>query len=92
LLGVGRREKRALVMVEPPGHFRRIRKLKIHDDVFVAIEQAGFPGLRGAVSHPREAELCGIVKAFAIKAVEESGGSCAIKAAIVKAEPDLGHK
>ena len=58
----------------------------------VAIEQAGFPGLRGAVSHPREAELCGLVKAFAIKAVEESSGSSAIKAAIVKTEPDLGHK
>src|SRR5207302_8453956 len=84
LFGVGGREKRALVMVEPPGHFRRVGKLEVHDDVFVAIKQSRFPGLRGAMSHPREAELRGLVKAFAIKAVEERSGSCAIKAAIVK--------
>src|SRR5947199_7194785 len=84
--------RNALWMVEPPGHFRRVGKLEVHDDVFVAIKQSRFPGLRGAMSHPREAELRGLVKAFAIKAVEERSGSCAIKAAIVKAEPDLGHK
>jgi hypothetical protein len=44
------------------------------------------------VRHSREAELCSVVKTFAIKAVKESGGSSAIKATIVKAEPDLGHK
>src|SRR5439155_15502855 len=92
LFGVGGREKRALVMVEPPGHFRRIGKLEVQDDVFVAIEKAGFPRLRGAVGHPSETELCGLVKALAIKAVKESGGRSANKAAIVKAEPDVGHK
>jgi hypothetical protein len=79
-------------MIEPPGQFRRIGKLEIHDDVFVAIEETRFPGLRGAVRHPREAELRGLVKSFAIKAVKESSRSSAVKAAIVKAEPDLGHK
>jgi len=91
LFGVGGREKRALVMVEPPGYFRRIRKLEIHDDVFVAIEQARFPGLRRAVRHPSEAKFRVVVESFAIKSVEESSRSSAIKAAIVKAEPDLGH-
>src|SRR5260370_12258391 len=92
LLGIGGRQKRALVMVEPPGHFRRIRKLEVHDDVFVAIEQPGFPGLRGAVRHSREAELGPLVKTFAIEPVKKSRGSSAIKAAIVKAEPDHSHK
>jgi len=36
-------------------------KLEVHDDVFVAIEQAAFPRLRGTMSHPREAELCGLL-------------------------------
>jgi hypothetical protein len=44
------------------------------------------------VRHSREAEFRVLVEAFAIKTVKESGGSGAIKAAIVKAEPDLGHK
>jgi len=44
LFGVGGREKRALVMVEPPGYFRRIRKLEIHDDVFVAIDKLASQG------------------------------------------------
>jgi hypothetical protein len=92
LFSVGGREKRALVMVEPPGYLRRVGEFEIYDDVFVAIEQAGFPGLRGAVRHSRESEFRVLVKTFAIKAVEESGGSGAIKTAIVKAEPDLGHK
>src|SRR5260370_14246851 len=92
LLGIGGRQKRALVMVEPPSHFRRIRKLEIHDDVFVAIEQPGFPGLRGPVRHPRKAELGRLVKSFAVEPVKESRRSSAIKAAIVKAEPDLVHK
>src|SRR5207248_696539 len=39
-----------------------------------------------------EAELCVLVKTFAVKPAKESGGSSAIKAAIVKAEPDLGHR
>jgi len=80
------------VVVEPPGHFRRVGKFKIYDDVFVAIEQTRLPGLRRAVRHSGEAEFRILVESFAIKTVEESSGSSAIKAAIVKAEPDLGHK
>src|SRR6266700_7810587 len=92
LLGIGLCQKRALVMVEPPGHFRRIRKLEIHNHVFVAIEQLGLPWLRCPVSHPGKAELRVRVKAFAIKAVKECGGSSAIKAAIVETEPNLDHR
>src|SRR5260370_13914431 len=92
LFGVGGREKRALVMVEPPGYFRRIGKLEVDDDVFFAIEQPRFPGLRGAVRHPGEAELPRWVKSFSIKAVKESSGSSAVKTAIWKTEPDLGHR
>src|SRR5216684_4854133 len=92
LLGVSRCKKRALMMVEPPRHFRGVGKLEIHDDVFVAIEQACFPGLCGAVRHPGEAKLRAFVKAFAVEAVKKSSRSSAIKTTIVKAEPDLSHK
>jgi len=92
LFGVGGREKRALVMVEPPGHFRRIGKFEIDNYVFVAVEEARFPGLRGAVRHSRKAKFRVLVKTLAVKSVKESGGSGAIKTAIVKAEPDLGHR
>jgi hypothetical protein len=44
------------------------------------------------MGHPREAELRGRIKAFAIKTVKKSSGRSAIETAIVKAEPDLGHK
>src|SRR5207245_2324659 len=92
LFRVGGRQKRALVMVEPPRQFRRIGKFEIYNYIFVAVEQPRFPGLRCAVRHSREAEFCVLVKTFAVKPVKESGGSSAIKAAIVKAEPDLGHR
>ena len=45
LFGVRGREKRALMVVEPPGNFGRVGVLEIDDGVFVAIEEAGSPGL-----------------------------------------------
>ena len=84
-------QERALMVVEPPRHLRRIRILEVHDDVFIAIEEVVFPRLSGAVGHAREAKFRVLVKLFPVEAVKKSGGSRAIEAAIVETEPDLGH-
>src|SRR5947207_972462 len=89
LFSVDRRQKRALMMVKPPRHFRRIRKLEIYNYIFVAVEEACFPGLRRAVRHPCKTELRALVKSLAIKHVKDSGGSRAIKTAIEKSEHEL---
>jgi hypothetical protein len=44
------------------------------------------------VRHPQEVKLGILIKLFAVEPVKESGGSSAIKAAIVETEPNLGHK
>jgi hypothetical protein len=92
MFGVGGRQERALVVVEPPRHLRGIRILEVHDYIFIAVKQARFPRLRGVVRHPQETKLGILIKLFPEKAVKESGGSRAIKAAIVETKPDLGHK
>src|SRR5689334_10178715 len=79
------------MMVEPPGHFRRVGVFKIYDDVFIAIEDAVFPGLHSAVGHPGKLKFGALIQLLAVKAVKESGGSRAVKTAIVKTEPNLGH-
>src|SRR2546427_640742 len=57
VLGIGRSKKRALVMVEPPGHPRRAGVFEVHDRVLVPIEQAFLKGLRGAVRQTRKLEF-----------------------------------
>jgi hypothetical protein len=89
---VGSIQKRALVMVKPPGHLRRIRILEIDDHVFVAVKQPIFPGLHRAVRHTREVEIRVIMEAFPVKTIENRSGSGAIKATVVKAQADSGHE
>lgn len=91
LLGIRRREKRALMVIEPPGDFRRVRVLEIDDGVFVAIEEAGSPRLGSTMGHTGEAELRGGIKRFLVKAIEQSSRGGAIKATIVETQPDAGH-
>src|SRR5580692_894810 len=91
LLGVSGREKRTLMVVEPPGHFRRVGVLEIDDGVFVAVKKAGRPWLRSTMGHTGEAELRGGIELFPVEAVEKSGGSGPIKAAVMEAQPDAGH-
>src|SRR5260221_5906651 len=85
-------QKRALVMVEPPGHFRRIRILKIDDCVFIAVKQAGYPRLRGAMGHSSEVKFRFGVEAFLIEPIEQSGGGGAIKTTVVEAQAYSGHE
>src|SRR5580658_561279 len=91
MLGIGWREKRALMVVEPPSYFGGVRVLEINDGVFVAIKEAGSPRLRCAMSHAGETELGGRIELFSVKAVEESGGGGPIEATVVKAQPYAGH-
>src|ERR1700757_4604672 len=84
-------QKRALVVVKPPGDFRRVRILEIDDDVFVAIEKTCSPGLRSAMRHSGEMELCSRIIFFFVEAVKESRGRCTVKAAVMKAQPYTGH-
>jgi hypothetical protein len=91
MFGVRRIEKRALMVVEPPGHFGRVGILEIDDGVFVAVEKAGSPGLLSAMGHSCEMKLGGGIEFFLVETVEESGGSGPIKTAVMEAEPDSGH-
>jgi hypothetical protein len=91
VLRVRRRQERALMMVEPPGELGRIRVFKIHDYIFIAVEQAIFPGLHGPMSHAAEPELGGSVEAFAVQAIKERGRGSSVKAAIMKTEPYTSH-
>jgi len=43
------------------------------------------------VSHAGELKLGALVELLAIEAVKESGGSRAVKTAVVETEPNLGH-
>src|SRR6202035_446472 len=91
MLGVRWGETRALMVVEPPADFGRVRVLEIDDGVFVAIEKTGSPRLRGAMGHAGKAEFrCGI-EFLLVKAVEKSCRGGPIKTAVVEAQPDAGH-
>ena len=46
-----RRQKGALMMVEPPGQPRVVGIFEVDDSVLIAVEQAVFEDLRSAVSH-----------------------------------------
>src|SRR5215472_13853311 len=91
LLRVGGSKERALVMIEPPRHLWRIGILEIHDDVFVSVEDAVLPRLCRPVGHAGKFKFGVPVKFLKEKAVEESSGGRAVKAAIVETKPDLCH-
>ena len=91
MLGVGRSKERALMMIEPPGDARRTRVFEIHNHIFVSVEETVCPGLFGAMSHAGEVEFGSRVEAFTVEAVEESGGSHAVKAMVVEAQSYASH-
>src|ERR1700677_487213 len=89
MLGILRSEKRALMMVEPPGEQRRTGIFEIHDGVFVAVENAVFERLRSFMRHPGVHKLGIGVDAFAVKAGEHSGRGRSVEALIVKTKAKL---
>jgi len=92
VFGVSRREEGALVMVKPPGDFGRIGIFEVDDDVLIAVEETGFPGLGSAVGHAAEAKFGSRVKSFAIESDKKCRRSSAVKTAVVVTEPDAGHR
>lgn len=92
MLKIGGGEEGALVVIEPPSDLRRVRVFEIHDNVFIAVEDAVFPGLFGPVSHAGKAELGVLVDGVAIETIEEGGRSGTVKTAIVETQPDAGHR
>src|SRR5215472_13009705 len=79
-------------MVKPPRHLWRIRILEIDDDVFVSVEQPVLPRMLGLVGHAAQMKLRVAVEFLAVEPVKKRGRSGTIKATIVKAQSNLGHK
>jgi hypothetical protein len=87
--GVGRRQKGALMMIEPPGNLRRARIFEINDHIFVAVKQPLLKGLDGTMGHAGITKDRLRINALAVKARKQSGRSRTIEATIVEAETDL---
>ena len=92
LLEVGRilgREKGALMMVEPPGNFGRTGVLEVHDGVFVAIKLLLIEQRPGAVQQAGENEGDIVSDPLPVKAREEGGRRCPVKAFVVIEDPNF---
>ena len=72
---VGRREKCALVMVEPPGDFRRTGVLEVDDGIFVAVEVGFVKKRSGAMQKAGEDEVGIFANPLAVETGEERGGA-----------------
>src|SRR5437764_3909274 len=83
MLGIFGSQKCALVMIEPPGHARISRVLKINDGVLVTVEQSRFEQLRGLVRQSGIGELRGWVELSFNKAAEERSRRRSVEAMIV---------
>ena len=88
MLGVLGSQKRALMMIEPPGEMRVARILEIHNGVLVAIEKLRLENLRGFVGHAGVSELGAGVKRTFHEAAEEGRGGRAVEAVVVVENPD----
>ncbi len=89
VLRVFRREKRALVMVKPPGDLWRSGILEVDDGVLVAIK-IGFIEERARAMHQAgELEVHVRPDAFAVEAGKQRGRGRPVKTFAVKKDPDL---
>src|ERR1700690_1572231 len=82
--GIFRREKRALMMIEPPGQARRTRVLEIHDGVLVPVEYTILKRLRSLMRHSRIAEFGLRIDSLAVKPRENRGRRGPVEALIVE--------
>jgi hypothetical protein len=81
-------QKRALMMVEPPGQQRRCGILEIDNRIFIAVKYSTLEGMRSLVRHPPVQKFGFRMNALAVKARENSRGRSAVKAFVVKADPN----
>jgi hypothetical protein len=87
VLGIGRREEGALVMVEPPGNFGRAGIFEVDNGVFLAIELILVEQSAGAVDQTREFEIGIAANALAIEAGKQRGGGSSVKTLVVIEDP-----
>ncbi len=87
VLGIGRAQKRALMMVKPPGHGRVRRILEIDNRVLIAIEQAVFKQLIRLVRHARISELGGAIQMVLIELAKEGRRRGTVEAVVVIKNP-----
>src|SRR5579859_5517561 len=88
MFGVFRRQKRALVMVEPPGQLWVARVLEVDNGILVAIEEAVFKCLGGFVGHAGVGEARPGVERPFHETAEESGRRGAVETMIVIQNPN----
>ena len=78
-----RRQKGALMMIEPPCQLFVVRVLEIDDGVLVAVEQAVFENLAGPMGHAGIVEPRIGMKRAADEAAEEGRRSRAVETMVV---------
>jgi hypothetical protein len=77
------REERALVMIEPPGNFRRTGILEIDDGILIAVEINLVKERARPMQEPGESEIHIPAYALAVEAGKERGGRGSIEAFVV---------
>ena len=88
MLGVLRGEKGALMVVKPPGDFRRGGILEVHDGVLVAIKIRFIKECACPVNQSGELKLRVRADALAIKTREQGRRCRPIETLAVKEDPD----
>src|SRR5208283_5022156 len=86
--GVLGREKRALVMVEPPGDARRRRILEIDNGILVAGEVVFIEERPGAMHQAHILKLSVLANALAIEAREQRGRAGTVETLVVIEDPN----
>ncbi len=87
--GVGGREKRAFMMVEPPRNLRRTGVFEVDDGVLVAVEVGLIKERPRAMQQAGEDKLSVFADALAIKAGEQRGGGSSVETLVVVEDSEL---
>ena len=82
--GVFRRQKGALMVIEPPVEPRRGRVLEVHDGIFVPVKQRFIEQLRSAVRQTRVGELGFRADTRLVEPGKDSRRSRAVEAAVME--------
>src|SRR5208337_39539 len=85
--GIVGRQKRAFVVIEPPGNFGRTGIFEIDDGILVAIELIFVEERAGAVQQAGVDEVDIAADAFAVETGEQRGRGSAVKTFVVIKDP-----
>ena len=83
MLGIGRRKKCALMMVEPPRDFRRTGIFEVNDGVLITVKFFFVEQGAGAVHQSGKDEFSIAANALAIETREQGGGGSSVETLIV---------